>query len=288
MRPSLADHEANRLAPGNKREAKRRKAHANHVPRSISKRCRLPMRRARLRATQTSARSLRTHLLAGRARLPALRPRLSQGLPSLLSSRPCFLRLGIKRALPASILSQSSDSTSRLGRSTEGNDAQSRSGADCEPARKHRTRSTLQIASGMRPSMSEMSWLLSLSVTKVKSDVTIRVTQNSVEEIQTPKRKNDGAGLRLLLGRPRVTRWLCFRRGENFCWSRAVAQMRGGFVPIWFKPRGPRAGFRASGRPAPGRAGYRAPDNARRPLLSVWRARPRARCFADEPCRARR
>ena len=67
-----------------------------------------------------------------------------------------------------SIWSQSSDSTSRLGRSTEGNDAQSRSGADCEPARKHRTRSTLQIASGMRPSMSEMSWLLSLSVTKVK------------------------------------------------------------------------------------------------------------------------
>jgi hypothetical protein len=30
----------------------------------------------------------------GRARLPALRPRLSQGLPSQLSSRPCFLRLG--------------------------------------------------------------------------------------------------------------------------------------------------------------------------------------------------
>ena len=68
-----------------------------------------------------------------------------------------------------SIWSQSSDSTSRLGRSTEGNDAQSRSGADCEPARKHRTRSTLQIASGMRPSTSEMSWLLSLSVTKVKT-----------------------------------------------------------------------------------------------------------------------
>src|SRR5262249_51161685 len=31
------------------------------------------------------------------------------------------------------LLSQSSDSTSRLGPSTEGNDAQSRSGADCEP-----------------------------------------------------------------------------------------------------------------------------------------------------------
>ena len=100
--PSLADHEANKFAPSTKREAKRRKAHANHVPRSISKRCRLPMRRARLRATQTSVRSLRTHLLAGRARLPALRPRLSQGFPSLLSSRPCFLGLGIRRALPAS------------------------------------------------------------------------------------------------------------------------------------------------------------------------------------------
>jgi hypothetical protein len=100
--PSLADHEANRFAPSTKREAKRRKAHANHVPRSISKRCRLPMRRARLRAMQTSARSLRTHLLAGRARLPALRPRLSQGFPSLLSSRPCFLGLGTRRALPAS------------------------------------------------------------------------------------------------------------------------------------------------------------------------------------------
>ena len=99
---AFADHEANKFAPSNKREAKRRKAHANHVPRSISKRCRLPMRRARLRATQTSVRSLRTHLLAGRARLPALRPRLSQGFPSLLSSRPCFLGLGIRRALPAS------------------------------------------------------------------------------------------------------------------------------------------------------------------------------------------
>jgi hypothetical protein len=54
------------------------------------------------------------------------------------------------------VLSQSSDSTSRLGRSTEGNDARSRSGAGCEPARKHRTRSTLQIASGMRPSMNEI------------------------------------------------------------------------------------------------------------------------------------
>jgi hypothetical protein len=33
MRPSLADYEADRFAPGTKKEAKRRKAHANHVPR---------------------------------------------------------------------------------------------------------------------------------------------------------------------------------------------------------------------------------------------------------------
>ena len=69
-------------------QAKRRKAHANHLPRSINKRCRLLIPRARLRA------------ISGRARLPALRPRLSPGLPSLLSSRPCFLGFSIGWALP--------------------------------------------------------------------------------------------------------------------------------------------------------------------------------------------
>ena len=79
-------------------------------------------------------------------------PRLSQGLPSLTQLQAMlpatWNQAGVTRPIP----SQSSDSTSRLGRSTEGNDARSRSGADCESARKHRTRSTLQIASGMRPS----------------------------------------------------------------------------------------------------------------------------------------
>jgi hypothetical protein len=37
----------------------------------------------------------------GARRLPALRPRLLQRFPSLLNSRPCFLGLGIERALPA-------------------------------------------------------------------------------------------------------------------------------------------------------------------------------------------
>jgi hypothetical protein len=158
-RPNSAYYHAPKIdsPPGNQREAKRRKAHANHSPRSINKRCRLLIPRARLRA------------ISGRARLPALRPRLSQGLPSLLSSRPCFLGLGNQAGVTRLILSQSSDSTSRLGRSTEGNDAQSRSGAGCEPARKHRTRSTLQIASGMRPSMSEMLRHVSETETNVNT-----------------------------------------------------------------------------------------------------------------------
>ena len=66
-----------------------------------------------------------------------------------------------------SVLSQSSDSTSRLGRNTEGNDAQSRSGAGCEPAWKHRTRPTFQIASGMRPLMGEIVGIVAELMTAV-------------------------------------------------------------------------------------------------------------------------
>src|SRR4029077_764825 len=44
------------------------------------------------------------------------------------------------------LLSQSSASTSRLGRGAEGNDAQSRPGAGCKPARRHRTRSASESA----------------------------------------------------------------------------------------------------------------------------------------------
>ena len=110
------------------------------------------------RASQTSVRSLRHLICCAAARRIGARPpsgatpRLSQGLPSLTQLQAMlpatWNQAGVTRPIP----SQSSDSTSRLGRSTEGNDARSRSGADCESARKHRTRSTLQIASGMRPS----------------------------------------------------------------------------------------------------------------------------------------
>jgi hypothetical protein len=47
--------------------------------------------------------------------------------------------------------------------------------------------------------VSEMFWLLSLSVTKVKGDVTIRVTQNSVEESKRPSAKKRW-------GRPSIAR----------------------------------------------------------------------------------
>jgi hypothetical protein len=57
--------------------------------------------------------------------------------------RRCASNTGVTRAR----LSQSRESTSRTGRNTGAHDARSRSGADCEAARKHRTRSTLRIAS---------------------------------------------------------------------------------------------------------------------------------------------
>jgi hypothetical protein len=73
-------------------------------------------------------------------------PRLSPGL-SHPGSAPGHASWD---SVPAGVtrppLSQSSGSTPRLGRSTEENDAQSRSGADCKSARKHRTRSASESA----------------------------------------------------------------------------------------------------------------------------------------------
>jgi hypothetical protein len=90
-------------------------------------------------------------------------------------------QLKSQRALPAPILSQSSDSTSRLGRNTEGTDAQSRSGAGCEPARKHRPRPTFQIASGMRPLVSEILGNVPKLRTIVKVTVTDIVRKGDLE-----------------------------------------------------------------------------------------------------------
>ena len=147
-------HSENRRRP--KREAKRRKAHANHLPRNISKRRRLLRYRRQVYANLRNSSAARLRAIFGGAL--AFR-RFDRG--SRRDSHPCSTpghaswdleSSGHYPPCPVPV----SDSTSRLGRNTEGNDAQSRSGAGCEPARKHRTRSTLQIASGMRPSMSEI------------------------------------------------------------------------------------------------------------------------------------
>jgi hypothetical protein len=115
------------------------------------------------RVSQTGVANLRT---ASAARLRAMRGapafrRFGRGsrqatVTSLAQLQAMLPGTWIEAGVTRPILSQPSDSTSRLGRSTEGLDARSRSGADCEPARKRRTRSTLQIASGMRPLLSEI------------------------------------------------------------------------------------------------------------------------------------
>jgi hypothetical protein len=149
---SLPRRTKNRFAPAirGRRSAERR--NANHCRACADK------------WTRTCA----AHLLRGCA--PLSEARSPSGASAAALARNCGIPDSAPAMLPGTrietgvtrpLLSQSSDSTSRLGRNTEGNDAQSRSGADCYPARKHRTRSTLRIASGMRPSMSEILWLVS-------------------------------------------------------------------------------------------------------------------------------
>jgi hypothetical protein len=137
--------------------------------------------RAGRRPSQTSARSLRTkpvcatYLLRGCALFQgALAFRRfdhgsRQGFDLLTQLQAMLPGIGSEAGVTCLTGTQCSGSTPRLGRSTEGNDARSRSGADCEPARKHRTRSTLRIASGMRPSMSEIPRLVSETGTIVKN-----------------------------------------------------------------------------------------------------------------------
>ena len=167
MRPSFANHHAIQrtvAAPRGRRSAERR--NANHLPRNISKRRRLLMYRRQVYAVCA------THLLRGcapfsEARSPSgastaalagtpIPAQLQAMLPGTRTARdpekwiPVFRKRSRAAKQPAGvtrpILSQSSDSTSRLGRNTEGNDAQSRPGAGCKPARRHRTRSASESA----------------------------------------------------------------------------------------------------------------------------------------------
>ena len=140
------DHAQERFAPGNKREANRRKAQCQPLRRNINKRCRLLTYRRRVYAVCATC-PLRG--CAPTQGAPAFR-RFDHG-----SRRNSRSRTQLQAMLPGTwnqagvtrpILSQSSDSTSRLGRSAEGNDAQSRPGAGCKPARRHRTRSASESA----------------------------------------------------------------------------------------------------------------------------------------------
>ena len=98
---ALSRPRTRKLAPGNKREAKRRKAHANHVPRNISKRRRLLMYRRQVYAVCA------TYLLRGCAPYGARSP--SGASTAALAGTPIPAQLQamlpgeleIKRALPA-------------------------------------------------------------------------------------------------------------------------------------------------------------------------------------------
>jgi hypothetical protein len=164
------------------------KGASNQFPRSTDRRCRLPMP-GRGSAPRRQVYAVCALIcLRGALAFRRYTAALARTFTSWLSSRPCLLgsvRAGI---LPALSGSQSSGSTPRLGRSTEGNDARSRSGAGCEPARKHRTRSTLQIASGMRPSMSEIRWLVADLVTIVKKIVSDRATAKTGGRVKRSQR----------------------------------------------------------------------------------------------------
>jgi hypothetical protein len=109
----------NRFAPGTKEGAERRKAHPT--------RCRAASNQRRRRSMPSGA-AART----SGARSPSVALlRLSPGL-STPDSTPGHASWDVVQAgVTRPRLSQSSDSTSRLGRSTEGLDARSRPGAEC-------------------------------------------------------------------------------------------------------------------------------------------------------------
>jgi len=91
-----------------------------------------------------------------RARLPALRPRLLPGFPSRLSSRPCFLGLGIRRTLPAHSCPSPVTAPHASAVIPKGMMPEAAPARIASPRGSTASRPTPQIASGMRPSMSEI------------------------------------------------------------------------------------------------------------------------------------
>jgi hypothetical protein len=139
-------------------------------PHHISKRCRLNMRGARLRASQTSLRSLRTLSATAPARLPALHrgTRRTRRIQYRLSSRPALpeTRLGGRYPLsPVTVYrAPRGPVVVPVGRGPKA--ARERF---ARPHAGFRARSALQIASGKRPSASERRRLLLIA--KVESRI---------------------------------------------------------------------------------------------------------------------
>ena len=151
MRPSFANHDdaKNRFASGNKkREAERRKAHANH--RRHADKC--VVCAARLRSGRQRA-------LSGRARLPALCGGTRQGERIAVGSAPvpAFPETRSRGRYPLRSVT-SLPRSAETGRSAGRAVAQSRPGADGKSARRHRPRSAFQAClSGKAPSMSDVA-----------------------------------------------------------------------------------------------------------------------------------
>jgi hypothetical protein len=151
MRPSSAHHhhDHGKIRPRQKKGGEAPKGACQPLPRLCRRVCELALLICRAAARHSRR----------RARLPALSPRLLSEtvtsptqlqamLPGTWTAHDANVMRGSKKpaGVTRPILSQSSDSTSRLGRSTEGPDAQSRPGAGCKPARRHRTRSASENA----------------------------------------------------------------------------------------------------------------------------------------------
>ena len=145
LRPRLANHEDDSppsshdpekwcpvFGPDHAQERGERSAERRIQPMSAPHRQTLP---------PANARGAEARQKSGRARLPALHCGTRQGFDPLAQLQAMLPGTRSRRALPALILSQSRDCTSRTGRSTGVNDARSRPGADCESARGRRTRS---------------------------------------------------------------------------------------------------------------------------------------------------
>ena len=153
-----------------KKGAERRKAHAVHCP---------PLHSFPLwglgggqRAPQTSVRSLRNSSAPGALAFRRYAAALASKFPRWLSSRPCFLRLvraGVTRPSQVPVLVKAPHAPAVVPERLMPKAAREWIANPCAGAA---SRSTLQIASGMRPSMSGILSIVTEMGTNVKENVT--------------------------------------------------------------------------------------------------------------------